>query len=181
MARAFIAVGSNVDREANVERALRRLSELVRIRAISNFYSTRPLEGRAQPDFLNGMVEVETDLGPLALKQAVLRPIEHELGRRRSADRHANRTIDLDLVLYGDVVSDTPELVLPDPQLEQRAFLAVPLMELAPSLEVPGTGRSATEIARAFDHADMAPRAEYSGRLRTRMVHGPEESRNARR
>ena len=92
MARAFIAVGSNIDREANVERALVRLNELVPIRAISDFYSTRALSGGGHPDFLNGMVEVETELSPLALKGVVLRSIEHELGRLRSEDKNADRS-----------------------------------------------------------------------------------------
>jgi len=70
------------------------------------------------------MVEVETDLTPPVLKQAVLRTIEHELGRRRSADKNADRTIDLDLVLYGGVVSDTPDLSCPTRSSPRRAFLA---------------------------------------------------------
>jgi 2-amino-4-hydroxy-6-hydroxymethyldihydropteridine diphosphokinase len=180
MARAFIAVGSNIDREANVERALERLNELVSVRAISNFYSTRALSGGAQPDFLNGMVAVETELGPVALKQSVLRLIERDLGRRRSKDKNADRTIDLDLVLYDDIVSETPPLILPDPELGRRAFLAVPLAELAPALEIPGGRGSATDLARALDRSGMVPKAEYSRRLRTRILHGPQESRSAR-
>lgn len=180
MARAFVAVGSNVDREANVEQALQRLSELVIVRALSDFYSTRSVSGADQPDFLNGMVEVETVLAPLVLKRAVLRTIEHQLGRRRSADKNADRTIDLDLVLYDDVSISTPDLVLPDPQLGQRAFLAVPLMQLAPHLVIPGTRSTAAELAEGLDRSGMVLQHEYSKRLRTRIVHGPEQSRNAR-
>jgi 2-amino-4-hydroxy-6-hydroxymethyldihydropteridine diphosphokinase len=180
MARAFIAVGSNIEREANVERALERLSELVSIRAISSFYSTRALSAGPQSDFLNGMVEVETDLPARALKESVLRCIEDELGRRRSEDKNADRTIDLDLVLYDDVVSEVPPLLLPDPELGRRAFLAVPLMELAPDLELPGGRGTATDLARALDGSDMVSEPEYTQRLRTRILHGPEESRGAR-
>jgi 2-amino-4-hydroxy-6-hydroxymethyldihydropteridine diphosphokinase len=180
MARAFVAVGSNIDREANVERALVRLNELAPIRAISDFYSTRAVSGGDQPDFLNGMVEVETELPPLTLKEAVLRSIEDELGRCRSEDKNADRTIDLDLVLYDGVVNETPPLILPDPELEQRAFLAVPLMQLAPSLELPCGRGSATDVASALDRSDMVPKPEYSHRLRTRILHGPEQSRSAR-
>jgi 2-amino-4-hydroxy-6-hydroxymethyldihydropteridine diphosphokinase len=180
MARAFIAVGSNIDRETNVERALARLNEFAPIRAISNFYSTRALSGGAQPDFLNGMVEVATELSALALKRDVLRSIEAGLGRRRSADKDADRTIDLDLVLYDDVVVDTADLVLPDPDLARRAFLAVPLLELAPSLELPGGLGSAAGLARDLSGAGMVAKLEYTRRLRTRFLHGPEESRSTR-
>ncbi|MBN1612309.1 MAG: 2-amino-4-hydroxy-6-hydroxymethyldihydropteridine diphosphokinase [Polyangiaceae bacterium] len=179
MTRAFIAVGSNIDQEINIERALERLNELVPVRAISDFYSTRALSGGDQADFLNGMVEVETDLPALALKESVLRSIEDELGRRRSEDKNADRTIDLDLVLYGDVMSETPPLVLPDPELGRRAFLAVPLMQLAPTLELPGGRGFTTDLAMSLDRSGMLPKLEYSHRLRTRILHGPQQSRNA--
>lgn len=148
MARAFIGIGSNIEPEANIQRAVARLARELRITGVSTFYRSEAIGEKPQPAFVNGVVAVETPLPPLELKLKVLRRIEAELGRQRSADKYAPRTIDLDLLLYDDLVLDTPELTLPDPHISERACIAVPLAELAPQLRLPGTGESISEVAR---------------------------------
>lgn len=136
MAVALIAVGSNVEPMRHVPRGLRRLDRVARIRASSRFYRT-PAVGAdglhriGDPDFVNGMVQVETSLSPLALRR-LLHGIEADAGRVRTADRHAPRELDLDIVLHGDRVLDG--------DLPLRRHLAVCLLELRPGFELaPGT------------------------------------------
>jgi 2-amino-4-hydroxy-6-hydroxymethyldihydropteridine diphosphokinase len=172
MPRAFISVGSNINAEANVRAAVRLLSEAVRIVGVSTFYATEPIGRPEQPTFYNGVLEVETDIPPRDLKQSVLRRIEHQLGRERTEDRYAARTIDLDVLLYDDQVQDSADLVLPDPDVAARAFLAVPLCELAPDLVLPGSGRSIQAVAARFAGHQMKPLREYTDLLREEAQHG---------
>jgi len=166
MARAFIAIGSNIDPERNVRAAVRALARQVRVVALSTFYATPPLRRPEQPGFVNGMAEVETELPPRTLKFEVLRGIEAELGRVRGADRWAPRTIDLDIAIYDTLVIDEPDLRVPDPDIMERPFLAWPLAELAPELVVTGTGRSATEIAARLSSDAMEPLGQYTQSLK---------------
>lgn len=172
MARVFIGVGSNVNPEENVRRALHMLGREVRIVATSTFYSTQA-EGRAsQPPFYNGVVEVETDIPPAELKRSVLRRIEGELGRRRTGDKYAPRTIDLDVVIYDDLVVEMEDLVVPDPQIPHRPFLAIPLCELAPDLVLPGSGLRVQEVAAAHENHKMEPLPGYTELLRKDVENG---------
>jgi 2-amino-4-hydroxy-6-hydroxymethyldihydropteridine diphosphokinase len=151
----FIALGSNIEPESNLPEAVRLLAERFRVRAVSRVYRTAPLGLTAQADFLNAAVLVETDLPPLALKYDVLRPIEASLGRVRGADKNAPRTIDLDIALYGDLILDDPahRITIPDPEITTRAYLALPLADLAPDFVHPLAGRRLSEIAARFaDH-----------------------------
>lgn len=169
MTRAFVAVGSNIKPSLNVRAALRALALRAPIVAISTVYRTEP-EGRpGQPSFYNCVVEIRTEMRPQKLKSQVLRRIEADLGRRRTADKYAPRTIDLDLILYGNLVMDTRELVLPDPQIARRPFLAVPMSELAPDLKLPGTTAKMAELAAKLPVDGMRPLAAYTGRLRTEI------------
>jgi 2-amino-4-hydroxy-6-hydroxymethyldihydropteridine diphosphokinase len=173
MARAFVSIGSNIDPEGNVLAAVRLLRGRVRVVALSLFYRT-PAEGRPeQSPFYNGVVEVETELSPRELKLGVLRPVESELGRRRTEDRFAARPIDLDLLLYDEVVSHEADLRLPDPDLVRRAFLAHPLAELAPDLVLPGDSRTLREVAARLSRQDLEPLPEYTARLRYEVDHEP--------
>src|SRR4030088_247086 len=131
MARVFIAVGSNIEPESNVTRALRSLRANPGLRGASTFYRTPALERPEDPPFINGVIEVADTLPPLELKKR-LRAVEDALGRTRDGDPYGPRTIDLDLLLYGDLVSNSPELTLPHPEIRERRFVAVPLLELAP-------------------------------------------------
>ncbi|MEK4032093.1 2-amino-4-hydroxy-6-hydroxymethyldihydropteridine diphosphokinase [Methylocystis sp. IM3] len=165
MTRAYIGVGSNISPGANIKTAIRLLARQVRLVRFSTFYRT-PAEGRPeQPDYINGVVVIETGLTPESLKHKVLRPIEHRLGRRRTDDTFAPRPIDLDLLLYGSQQVQTTDLRLPAEDIEKRAFVAIPLSEVAPDLMLPGTGISIRDIAAKFTNFHMT-RLTLSNELR---------------
>ena len=126
---AFVAVGSNIESERNILAALAALQDTVRIVASSMFYRTEPIGRTDQPRFINGVWWIETSLAPLELRQQVLRPTEARLGRLRTRDRFGPRTIDLDLILYNDVVVREGDLILPHPDLA-RPFVYFPVIEL---------------------------------------------------
>ena len=170
MARVFISVGSNIDPEKNVLRALTMLASKARILAVSTFYLTEPHGGVGQPSFHNGVVEIETGLLPIELKHSVLRAIEDRMGRVRTDDKCVPRAIDLDVLVYDDLVMEAEDLAIPDPQISDRAFLAVPLCELAPDLILPGTSLSMEEIAARFEGHAMQPLREYTERLRDDLL-----------
>lgn len=138
--RAYVGLGANLgDAQATLEQAfvaLARMPQTV-LRARSSCYRTAPIDA-AGPDFFNAVAELDTNLHATDLLQALF-VIEQEQGRQRSY-RNAPRTLDLDLLLWGDSVRSTPELILPHPRLHQRAFVLHPLLELAPDLELPGLG-----------------------------------------
>lgn len=172
MARAFVGIGSNVEPAENVEKAIRLLSTAVQVRGISTVYLTEAVGRSGQPPYYNCVAEIETDVMPVELKQQVLRRIEKELGRVRSDDRYAARTIDLDLVLYDKLVMATEGLTLPDPDIVRRPFLAIPLHELAPDLQLPGSDLRIGDIAAALPRDAMKPLQDYTERLRKGTVHG---------
>ncbi len=151
-APVLITLGSNIDPGRNLGRALELLRARLAVRAVSRVFESAAVGAAGAPPFLNAAVLVATDLPPRALKYRVLRPLEARLGRRRTADRNAPRTIDLDLALYGDLVLDDPEdgLVLPDPQILTCAHVALPLADLAPDARHPVTGQTLAEIADRF-------------------------------
>ena len=147
---AYVALGSNLgDKEANLRRALELLIERgVEIVKTSTFISTEPYGVTDQPTFLNGVCEVRTSLEPLALLHILL-AIEQEMGRVRL--RHwGERNIDLDLLLYEDVVMDTPELKLPHPDMQNRDFVLLPLAEIAPKLVHPILQKSIEELSNLY-------------------------------
>ena len=149
-AQVYIAVGSNLDPQRHIPLALAALRRRIEVVASSTFYWSEALARSGQPRFLNGVWCGHTNLSPRDLKFKVLRQVEHELGRRRSEDKHANRCIDLDLILYDDLVIDEPDLQLPDPEMLTRSFLFIPLFELAPQLEehyLPPSTPSAPELS----------------------------------
>jgi 2-amino-4-hydroxy-6-hydroxymethyldihydropteridine diphosphokinase len=142
--RAFVGLGSNLgDREALLRRALGAIAELpgTEIRAVSSFRDTAPVGFVDQPRFLNGAAELETALAPDELLAGLLE-IERRLGRdRRGIPGGGPRTVDLDLLLYGDARISAPGLEIPHPRLAERRFVLEPLAELDPRLEVPAKGR----------------------------------------
>jgi len=143
VARAFIGLGSNLgEPERQIEQALELLTaeEGIELRAVSTLRWTDPVGYRDQPRFLNGAAEVETSLGARELLERLL-GIERRLGRERGeGPRFGPRTIDLDLLVYGDSAVDEPGLSVPHPRLAERRFAIEPLAELAPELVVPGAG-----------------------------------------
>jgi 2-amino-4-hydroxy-6-hydroxymethyldihydropteridine diphosphokinase len=164
--RAFIAVGSNVDAERNVTAALELLGRRVQVVAVSRFYRTAALGAPGGPDFLNGVVAIETELEPRELKRLVLLEVENELGRERRAEKNAPRTIDLDLVLHGELVCSEDGLVLPAPEILERSFVALPLLEIEPELVLPGTDLPLRELAAGLSSNEMVPAELFNARLR---------------
>jgi 2-amino-4-hydroxy-6-hydroxymethyldihydropteridine diphosphokinase len=139
---AYIGVGANLgDRRATIERAVELLRAVpgVEVLAVSSLRETDPVGFKEQPRFLNGAVELETTLEPRELLDVLLR-VERDLGRTREGPRLGPRTIDLDLLVYGDRRLDQPGLTVPHPRLHERRFALEPLAELAPELEIPGRG-----------------------------------------
>ena len=140
---AYVGVGSNLgDREATIRAAIAALPGVV---AVSTLRETDPVGVVDQPRFLNGAVRLETDLSARQLLDALL-AIERELGRERR-ERWGPRTIDLDLLLYGDTTVDEPGLTVPHPRLHERRFVLEPLAELDPALVIPGRGRVSDLLA----------------------------------
>ena len=139
--RAFIGLGANLgDARAALDVAQLELAALpgTRLVAASSIYRSAPMQSSG-PDYLNAVAELRTRLEPEALLAALLE-IEGRHGRLRPY-RNAPRTLDLDLLLHGSARIDTPALTLPHPRLHERAFVLVPLAELAPRLRIPGRGR----------------------------------------
>jgi len=128
------------------------LQSLGEIRAVSQAYQSAAAGPAGQPDFVNAAALLETDLSPAALHRE-LRRIEADLGRRRSADRYAARSIDLDLVLYNDLIEETEDMVLPDPDLLRRPYLAQTMAEVDPGAIHPVTGVTLAENARLLGGA----------------------------
>ncbi len=170
MARVFIGLGTNIEPQHNARRALIELVGAVHITAISTIYRTEPQGGPEQPAFFNAVVEVESDLPPCELKNDVLREIEHRLGRKRSKDKSAPRTIDLDILIHENTVLSAGDLTIPDPDIPDRAFLAIPLFELAPNLVLPDSGVSIKELAAKFACHTMEPLLEYTESLRQEIL-----------
>jgi 2-amino-4-hydroxy-6-hydroxymethyldihydropteridine diphosphokinase len=153
MHQAYIALGSNLQEpQRQVELALAELAQLPRTRLLqqSSLYRTAPLDHNnrrsEQPEFINAVAQVETGLTPLALLRALL-AMEDGHGRERPY-RNAPRVLDLDLLLYDEVIMNTTELTLPHPRMHERGFVLLPLAEIAPAVIIPGHG-TAAELAQA--------------------------------
>ena len=150
--KAFIGLGANLgDPEAQVRRALAALAELpgTRLLAASSLYRSAPVGVIAQPDFITAVAAAETTLAARALLEALL-AAERRFGRRRDFPG-APRTLDLDLLLYGDRVIAEPGLVVPHPRMHERAFVLAPLAEIAPDIAIPGKGRAEALLAACTD------------------------------
>jgi 2-amino-4-hydroxy-6-hydroxymethyldihydropteridine diphosphokinase len=150
--RACIGLGSNLgDREATIRRAVELIASSadVEVVAVSALRETEPWGPVEQPAYLNGALVLETEQGPRAVLDLLL-DVERRLGRVRDGGRWGPRTIDLDLLLYGERSIDEPGLTLPHPRLHERRFALEPLAELAPDAIVPGRG-SVSELLAALD------------------------------
>jgi 2-amino-4-hydroxy-6-hydroxymethyldihydropteridine diphosphokinase len=167
--RVFVGVGSSVEPEVHVPAALARLADAVGLAALSTFYLTPALGRPSDPPFVNGVVEVADALAPEPLKDA-LRRIEEAEGRRRAGDPFAPRPMDLDLLLHGRTVSTAPDLPLPHPDVTRRRFVALPLLELAPDLALPGSRARLSTLVEAMPAHPMEPMPGLTRYLRRRFL-----------
>lgn len=142
--QSYIGLGSNLDNpELQLDTALGALDDIPETRLVKNssFYRSAPLGPSDQPDFINAVALLDSGLtaGQLLVR---LQTIENRQGRVRDSQRWGPRTLDLDLLLYGSRIIEEPELTVPHPGIRHRNFVLVPLLELAPELEIPGLGRA---------------------------------------
>lgn len=144
--QVYLGLGSNLgDRKANLEKALQLLGERLTILGVSSLYQTEPVGHQEQPMFFNAVCHAETDLGPLQLL-SLIKGIEAALGRVPSFSS-GPRSIDVDILFYGDLTLDTGDLTIPHPRVGERAFVLIPLREIAPELVHPVIGDSIRELA----------------------------------
>lgn len=152
MPKAWIGLGSNVgDRLGYIEKALGMIGRIpeTTLVAVSSVYDTAPVGRGDQPRFLNAAAEIATELEPSSLMRELL-AIEDRCGRVRR-DPWGPRTLDLDLLIYDDVEESSAELTVPHPRLTERAFVLVPLAEIAPDVVVPGTGKGVGVLEAELD------------------------------
>lgn len=149
---AYVGLGANLgDPRRQVEQALRELHAIRQTRVLraSSLYRSAPVGYTDQPEFVNAVAQMETELAAAALL-GELQAIEARHDRRRSF-ANAPRTLDLDLLLYGDAVIQTPDLTVPHPRMHERAFVLRPLLEIAPDIAVPGRNRAAELLKDCAD------------------------------
>ena len=150
----YIALGTNIgDRAENMQQALKKLESIMQVEERSPIYETPPWGLVDQPDFLNQVVRGETELSPVELIKA-LKEIESEMGRVPTI-RYGPRLIDLDLLLYDDLVFETEKLSIPHPRMRGRAFVLVPLADLAPEIIHPVYGETVIEMLAEVDPAGI--------------------------
>jgi 2-amino-4-hydroxy-6-hydroxymethyldihydropteridine diphosphokinase len=158
MEQVYIGLGSNLaGPRAQIERALHALAAIAQTRLVrhSRLYATRPWGRTDQPDFVNAAAQLETTLAPRDLLDALL-DIEHGAGRTRDATRWGPRALDLDILVCGARTIHEPGLCVPHPHLHERAFVLLPLGEIAPDLLIPGRGRVA-ELLSQVDASTCRP------------------------
>jgi 2-amino-4-hydroxy-6-hydroxymethyldihydropteridine diphosphokinase len=150
--QVVIALGSNIEKERNLPRAIALLREMCAVTAVSPIYETEPVGLLNQPNFWNAAVLIHTDLSASQIKQQLIGRIETQLKRVRQADKNAPRTIDADIVLFNDAVfaydgGDGRSRPIPDPDLQKFPHVAVPVADLLPDLSHPETGERLRELA----------------------------------
>ncbi|HEX8961447.1 MAG TPA: 2-amino-4-hydroxy-6-hydroxymethyldihydropteridine diphosphokinase [Rhodocyclaceae bacterium] len=159
MTLAYVALGANLGNpEETIKAAIAALGHIPHTRRItaSSLYRTAPVGLKNQPDFINAVAALETELGPQALLGELF-AIEQQFGRQRSI-RNAPRTLDLDLLMHGDATLETPTLTLPHARMHERAFVLAPLAEIAPAAVIPGRGPLAPLLAASADqHVERIP------------------------
>lgn len=146
----FIGLGSNLEQPVKqIKKARTAINRLEKVQeaAFSSLYQSSPMGQKNQPDYINAVMAVNTSLKPLALLRR-LQQIENQQGRTRTDQRWTARTLDLDMLLYGDQQIDIPDLLAPHYGIADRAFVLYPLYEIAPKLDIPGFGHISDLIAK---------------------------------
>lgn len=158
----FISLGSNIKPEVHIPKAVQCLQQVGELLAVSHVYQSPAYGNAVQPDYLNAAVLIHTSKSAEEVRET-LRMIESTLGRARGNDPNMARSIDLDLCLFGSMVRRTGAVLLPHPDVVKRAYMAIPLAELAPEFKHPEMGRSLAEIATGLRScAKLALRPEVS-------------------
>lgn len=165
--RAYLSLGSNIKPEENLKAAVQMLASLTKLVAISTVWETKPLGLLNQPKFLNAAAIIETRLTPEQLKREVLDQIEQKLGRVRQHDKNGPRPIDIDLMLFNRQIFQLGNHHIPNREIFERSFVAIPLAEIAPDYHHPETGQTLAEIAQSFEvkRDDMRLRQDVSQSL----------------
>jgi 2-amino-4-hydroxy-6-hydroxymethyldihydropteridine diphosphokinase len=156
MKTIYISIGSNLDQPIqHVRTAIRELGQYDRftLLASSSLYRSSPLGPEDQPDYINAVIAIKTDLGEHAVLDA-LQALESRHGRVRDGERWGPRTLDLDVLLVDDKIINTDRLIIPHPGLHERSFVLYPLQEIAPGLSIPGHG-SIDELIAQCDHEGL--------------------------
>lgn len=150
----YLGLGSNLgERARNLENCLVRIAELASIEKKSDIYETKPWGLKSQPNFLNQVVKARTEFAPLELLSA-LKKIERSMGRKKSV-QYGPRVIDVDILFYDNLIMQTEPLTIPHPLLTQRAFVLVPLNEIAPDYLHPVEGKKIQELSKRIDQCSV--------------------------
>lgn len=148
--KLFITIGSNIDPQININSAIKQLNDTFGKYKLSKLYKSPAIAGpytsKSQNDYINGAILVYSNLPPNYIKYEILRKIETKLGRVRTQDKFASRTIDLDIAFYGSIIIDEPNLRIPDPDIIQHAHLLSPLCDLNPEFIHPEKKISLREL-----------------------------------
>ena len=158
---SYLSLGSNVgDTDRNLRDAIAQLRKIGNVSAISSFYKTEPVEFTNQAWFLNCVVEFETSKEPSELMSEILE-IEHKMGRQR-IQKKGPRTIDIDILLFGEAIVNTPELTIPHPAMARRRFVLEPLAEIAPHLRHPALKKTVLELLESLPSGQAVRKLEES-------------------
>ncbi|MCB0208495.1 MAG: 2-amino-4-hydroxy-6-hydroxymethyldihydropteridine diphosphokinase [Anaerolineae bacterium] len=172
---AYLSLGSNIEPEINMKSAVELLARYTQILAVSSVWETKPVGLVEQANFLNAAAIIQTHMPAHQLKKHTLRKIEQMLGRVRKIDKNAPRSIDIDIMLFNRQILTMGQRHIPDPEILERPFVALPLAEIAPDYIHPETGQTLQEIADLFNvsNEDMFLRQDISQILACCIQHSP--------